>query len=669
MKTLTTTLLFAFAVIATQAIDVANCNVAWDSPSKNSLGSMPLGNGDIAANVWVEPTGDIVLLLSKTDAYDEFNRLLKLGRIRIKTTPSLTGQPFMQTLHMENGSIEIKSGATQARVWIDANQAVIQVDLQSPTPVAAEVTTEIWRTAPRELNRQSGKEKEIHSANYNRPEKNRVNPDTILPRRADQTAWCHHNIESQWAANLELTGLATEIAKSTDPILKRTFGAVVRGTGLQAISDTKLKSAAPAKSVTIQIIPLTTFANSPADWLKAAEVLADGISSSTETRWAAHQDWWRAYWNRSWIKISSANTNEAATAKRVTEAYAHQRFVTACAGRGALPIKFNGSLFTVDQVFDPDYRRWGGAYWWQNTRLPYWGMLYSGDYDQMLPLFKMYRNALPLRQAASKKYYGHDGAFYPETIYFWGNFTDLNYGINRTGKPDGLTDNGYIRRYWQSGLELVGMMLDYYDGTQDAKFRDETLLPLAKEIVTFFDQHWKRGADGKVFYSPAQSLETWHVATDPLPEIVGLRYLLPRLLALPADDVTKSAWRKQLADQPEIPSVTKGGETRLLPAKTFSSCANCENPELYAVFPYRAYTVMQGGTALKIGINTWNSRKNRANIGWQQQPIQAALLGLASEAKVLVVQRARTKRRATGFPASTDRTMIGHQIRTRFLSL
>ena len=52
-------------------------------------------------------------------------------------------------------------------------------------------------------------------------------------------------------------------------------------------------------------------------------------------------------------------------------------------------------LFTVDQVFDPDYRRWGGADWWQNTRLPYWSMLYSGDYDQMASLFKMYIDALP----------------------------------------------------------------------------------------------------------------------------------------------------------------------------------------------------------------------------------------------------------------------------------
>jgi hypothetical protein len=277
-------------------------------------------------------------------------------------------------------------------------------------------------------------------------------------------------------------------------------------------------------------------------------------------------------------------------------------------------------------------------------------MLYSGDYDMMLPLFKMYRDALPLRQAATKKYYGHDGAFYPETMYFWGNFTDENYGLNRKGKPDGLTANSYIRRYWQGGLELVGMMLDYYDATRDAAFRDDTLLPVAKAVTTFFDQHWKRGDDGKVLYSPAQSLETWHVATDPIPEIVALRYLLPRLLELPADKATRAMWKKLLADQPDVPSVTKDGKTRLLPARKYSKRKNIENPELYAVFPYRMYTVSQGGEALKTGINTWKVRKNRANIGWQQQPIQAALLGLTNEAKNLVTQRVKAKARGYRFP-------------------
>jgi hypothetical protein len=631
---------------------VDTSDVVWDSPSANSLGSMPIGNGDIAANVWVEPSGDLLLLLAKSDSFDEFNRLLKLGQLRIKTTPPLVrqGQSFQQTLRLQDGTIAIQAGDTRLRVWVDANHPVVQIDLQSPTPLAAEVILENWRTAPRLLDRKAGAEQESHSAAYNRPEKNRVNPDVILPHAAAEIAWCHHNTESQWRANLELTGLASEIANGSDPILNRAFGAVVRANGMAAASDTVLKTTQPAANLSIRVFPLTHFAHSPELWRAGAQASADKVTADTPARFAAHQAWWQEFWNRSWIDISSADPKEAETARRVTKAYDLQRFVTACAGRGALPIKFNGSLFTVNQVFDADYRRWGGAYWWQNTRLPYWSMLYSGDYDLMLPLFKMYKNALPLRQAATRKYYGHEGAFYPETMYFWGNYTDGNYGLDRAGKPDGLTDNTYIRYYWQGGMELVGMALDYYDATLDASFRDDILLPLAKNILRFFDQHWKRGPDGKILYSPAMSLETWHVATNPTPEIAGLRYLLSRLLELPVDDATKAEWRKQLAAQPAIPTLTADGKTRILPAETFSKLANVENPELYAVFPYRSHTVAQGGEALATSIHTWNNRRNRANNGWQQQPIQAALLGLTEEAKALVTQRVASPAAGYRFP-------------------
>lgn len=35
-------------------------NVVWTSPSKDYNGSMPIGNGELAANVWVEPSGDLI---------------------------------------------------------------------------------------------------------------------------------------------------------------------------------------------------------------------------------------------------------------------------------------------------------------------------------------------------------------------------------------------------------------------------------------------------------------------------------------------------------------------------------------------------------------------------------------------------------------------------------
>lgn len=64
-----------------------------------------------------------------------------------------------------------------------------------------------------------------------------------------------------------------------------------------------------------------------------------------------------------------------------------------------------------------------------------------------------------------------------------------------------------MRYHIQGGLEVVVQMLDRYDNTQDADFARNTLMPLADATITYYDQHWKRGPDGKILMSPAQSLE------------------------------------------------------------------------------------------------------------------------------------------------------------------
>ncbi|MCF7973492.1 MAG: DUF5703 domain-containing protein, partial [Phycisphaerae bacterium] len=57
--------------------------LVWTSPSQDSRGAMPIGNGEVGANVWVETNGDLLFYLSRTDAWSENCRLLKLGRVRV----------------------------------------------------------------------------------------------------------------------------------------------------------------------------------------------------------------------------------------------------------------------------------------------------------------------------------------------------------------------------------------------------------------------------------------------------------------------------------------------------------------------------------------------------------------------------------------------------------
>ena len=342
----------------------------------------------------------------------------------------------------------------------------------------------------------------------------------------------------------------------------------------------------------------------------------------------------------------------------VSRAYALQRFLDAAAGSGSYPIKFNGSIFTVPHPGAPgdaDYRRWGPGYWWQNTRLPYLSMCTSGDTALMRPLFRMYAQELmPLFVHRTRKYFGHGGAFIPECIYFWGDCFTETYGwtpFEERGE-DKLQSSGWHKWEWVSGLELVWMMLDYYEHTLDDAFLADDLLPTAHEILTFFDQHYDRDADGQLVMHPAQALETWWDCTDPMPEVAGLHAVTARLLALPpasTNEAQRAFWNQLAAALPPVPVREVDGVSMLAPAGRFANKSNVENPELYAVFPFRLVSFEKENAAL--GRAALDHRSDRGNFGWRQDDLFMAYLGLADDARHNLVGRARNSHPGSRFPA------------------
>jgi len=645
--------------------ELGKYNVVWDSPSKNSLGSMPLGNGDIGINAWVEENGDLQIYISKTDAWSENGQLLKLGKVRIKLDPNpfITGNQFSQELLLQKGEIRIRAGQGTNTVEIvlraDALHPVVDLSVVSGMPVAARVIIEPWRLKARpmlnaeELN-------SVYGLRSTAQEPVMVEPDTFLPPAGNRLTWYHRNTRSIWAENLELQALGELTKTQEDPLLGRIFGASVEAPGLSAKSGLEIATVNPLKKFTVSVYALTTTGKTEEEWKSELEKNIRVVKSvKSPQRLAGHYAWWENFWTRSYIFLSSENPEVSGETEIVTRGYVLQRFINACGGRGGAPIKFNGSIFTVDTYdrsarkgFDADFRLWGGSYWFQNTRLPYWSMLSAGDFEMMKPLFGMYLDAMPLRKAATKKYYGHQGAFYPETMYFWGTYNNGNYGYDRTGWPDGLTHNTYIRYYWTSGLELTDMMLDYYSMTGNRTFATDTLIPFAREILTFFSQHWPRDIEGKILFVPAQSLETYQTAVDPTPDIAGLKEITRQLLELP-EEVTGKEFRESILKLiPEIPEIplrhTQAGMV-IAPARHSANNANIENPELYAIWPFGVYGIYKPD--LEMAVRTFHDRKYTFNIGWQHSAIQAACLGLGGEAAALVLDKFSHSDPECRFPA------------------
>lgn len=134
---------------STRAADIAQYIVVWDSPSKDSLDSMPLsGRLGAGANVWVED-GSIWIYPSHNGAYDERGRLLKLGCLRITPVDFKLGAAgFRQELLLKNGTITIGQGDFKAALWFAGETLVIESS--SEKPLAYDVAFGTWRDKKRD---------------------------------------------------------------------------------------------------------------------------------------------------------------------------------------------------------------------------------------------------------------------------------------------------------------------------------------------------------------------------------------------------------------------------------------------------------------------------------------------------------------------------------------
>ena len=337
----------------------------------------------------------------------------------------------------------------------------------------------------------------------------------------------------------------------------------------------------------------------------------------------------------------------------ITLRYAAQRYLNACAGRGRLPIRFNGSLFTMSHKGDPDYRQWGHGYWWQNTRLPYYTMFASGDLDMLQPLFNMYTGLLDFNVKRTRKYLGHGGAYFPECMQPWGDHFLSVYSANPSlqydkgawkDRKDKLQLSGWHKYEWVGQLELSLMLLRYYAFTQDDAWFRTKALPSVREYVRYFDEHYKLDANGRYLMHPAQATEMWWNCTNPMPEIAGLTCVTEMLLALPKGVLSeddRALFAKIRTRIPELPTRKLGGKVAFAPADKFTSRHNLETPELYCVFPFRLCSFEKPN--VEIGRHSYREgRMYKLYHGWAQDEVNAAYLGMTEEARVHIAGRALT---------------------------
>lgn len=661
--------------------DLDRYNVVWTTPSRDASGAMPIGNGEVGLNVWVDADGGLQFYLARTDSWSEACRLLKLGKVRLRLSPNpfVPGAPFRQELKLRDGCIAVTAGppgrTVKLTVFVDARAPVIHLIGASDQPVDVRVALEDWRTEQKVLR---GEELASSWTMQNAPTNLAVweAADVVSAAARDAILWYHRNECSVVPLTLQHQSLYQFASQVRDPLLHRTFGGRLAAAGFVNDGPSALRSPGPVSRFAIQIATHTAQTDTTAAWREAITSLARRAAGP---RVAARRTaaWWREFWDRSWVfvegdaaggtpdstqppRLGADSNGDPAPPSTVTQAFLLQRWMSAGAGRGQYPIKFNGSIFTVDPVFtdgprfNADWRRWGDCFWWQNTRFPYFAMLANGDFDGPPSLFRLYRSVLPLAEARAKFYYGADGAYFPETMTIFGTYANQDYGWDRAGHAPGDVLSPWWCYAWQQGLELVMLMEDYYDYTGDDRFLADELVPMARDVLRYFDTRFPRDADGRLVLTPTQAVETyWHGVTNDTPAVAGLNAVVPRLLALPKAKVPpaeRAFWKKVKAEIPPLAVRTEEGKTFVPPARDFDPRrSNVENPELYAVWPFRRFGV--GQPDLATGVETFRRRGERSMRGWSYDGQCAAILGLTDEARRQILSKVGNANPHFRFPA------------------
>jgi len=599
---------------------------------KASTESIPIGNGDLGANVWVCENG-IMLLLSKTDNWSEQYRLLKTGLVRLSFSPSPFGADAVTRLRTGEGCLEITSGDGKAKalIYTDASYPVYRAEFTSDEDFTVTAEAVNYRSEPKKVNRSDESAYFMNYCDVDLDESADVN---YIENKSTVVQY-HRNGCSCYDYSLILQGLESFPGRR-DPLINLTFGFAMNSERMTAANERTLTSQ-PEKSICINIFSLTKQCAEVEKWKYDMLKLIGGYRP--EDAFEKHRAYWKSEWERSYVHLWGGE--EAETISRGCNL---QRYMNLCAGRGAFPIKFNGSIFAMepskytDGYDDYDYRLWGAPYWFQNTRLIYWHMLYSGDFETVLPFFKMYLDMLPIAEYRSREYFGHGGALIPETVSFFGLYANSNYGKRRDDLHKSAVDNEYIRWYYQGTLELAFMMLQYSRFNPTPGFNEEYLYPFSESALRFFRLHFKT-LDGRLLIKPTSALETWQDCVNDTPTVSGIKAVCEGLFeeSMPPESL-KTLCGDLLSILPDVPVHEKKGVACVAPfgANLDPKRRNAENPELYAVFPYLLYTADKNA---EIALNTYKTRDVVRLQGWAQDAIQAALLGLGDDVYEIVLDR------------------------------
>lgn len=357
--------------------------------------------------------------------------------------------------------------------------------------------------------------------------------------------------------------------------------------------------------------PFTVYISSSASFDKDTDVqkmalswLHDAERSSFDGIVEENREWWRSFWERSYVHLHSTDGE----ADFVEKNYNYFMYVMASSSRGMFPPKFNGMIWTTEG----DLRKWGNNYWGANQSCMYNGLFPANRLDLIEPMFRMYTAMSPSLEIAAIQQWNSKGIYIPETVSFDGlaelpenislEMRDLylarkpwngrskefdEYASTKspflsrwnwkqdTGWEDGkwtFTDKGsgafgHVTHIFSRGAKIAYQYWQKYEFTSDTAWLRSTGYPMIKGVAEFYSNfpNMKKEPDGRYHIYYVNDNESVRGGHNTVEEISAMMGIFPAAIRaseiLNVDTELRSRWKELLHNLSPLPLNTDYPDT------------------------------------------------------------------------------------------------------------
>ena len=483
-------------------------DIVYQTPSYEGYEGLPLGNGNMGGMLWCTERG-VHFQINKTDTWDGTQSRILRSCASIELD---FGAPCFEWTLLED--FEGRLSLHDAEASIRSTTPFARTELRSNVTASANV----WLM-----------ECTVHGSG----ELSEGAATTVSLERwgsRDFRGWYNRHYakdaaEGLGSASVGITGEAVHLQEQFTNLELAVACSIFDVDGIPEVVSkhcVNLKlPRKPERSFVMAIAVATS--NDAADPLEYVLSLLEGLKrAEIETARREHLEWWRSYWQRSFVSIPNDYFENL---------YYIKRYLMASSSRGRYPALFNGSIW----IWNRDVRNWRTPHHW-NMQQAYWGLCSQGDTDLLRIYLEAYWRIVPEAESHAKLRGAEDAVLWSEGHDYHGEMS--------------FWDRSDMLNNFSPAAQIAGFFWEYYRYTRDTIFLEERAYPFMKKAASFYLQYLKWDEEKREYCMfPSQSYEC--PGSNSLKNPATDRFLIESLflhcieasVLLDCDEELRTRWR------------------------------------------------------------------------------------------------------------------------------